>query len=281
MTGRIKGVFFDLGETLLNFGHVDVSGWFESGARLSYAYLDALGQPLPSFAKYHRRQLWAIRWRYFLSRLSGQEFDARTLIARLARKMGQNLTDRQVEELAWLWYEPLSHCATAESDLQRTLQHLAVGRTLGVISNTFIPASALDRHLAQLNLLDLLPVRVYSCDARYRKPHPAIFRIALQRAGLRAEETMFVGDSLTADIAGANRAGMISVLKDSTGRGGYGTIRPKHRISHLSELPAVSTSRTLRQIWQIFSTGLSTLFSSRSSANSDMEHLISSANLML
>jgi HAD superfamily hydrolase (TIGR01549 family) len=239
MAGRIRGVFFDLGETLLNFGHVDVSGLFESGAHLSYAYLESLGQPLPSFAKYHRRQLWAIRWRYFLSRLSGKEFDARTLITRLARKMGQNLTDRQIEELAWLWYEPLSRCATTESDLHQTLRNLAVGRTLGVVSNTFIPASALDRHLAQIGLLDLLPVRVYSCDVHYRKPHMAIFRIALQRANLRAPETVFVGDSLVADVAGANRVGMISVFKDSFGQAGHGAIRPKHRISSLSELPAL------------------------------------------
>ncbi len=237
MVGRIRGVFFDLGETLLNFGHVDVLSVFESGARLAYAYLGSLGQPLPSFAKFHRHQLWAIRWRYFLSRLTGQEFDARALIARLTCKMGQTLTDGQVEELAWLWYEPLSRCATTENDLHQTLRHLSAGRTLGVISNTFIPASALNRHLARMNLLELLPVRVYSCDVRYRKPHPAIFRIALQRAGLQAGETVFVGDSLVADIAGANRVGMVSVLKDSSSRGGHSPIRPKHRISYLSELP--------------------------------------------
>ncbi|MGA2266387.1 MAG: HAD family hydrolase [Phycisphaerae bacterium] len=236
MAGRIRGVFFDLGDTLLDFGHVDVLGLFEAGARLSYEYLTSLGKPLPSFAKYYRGQLWSIRWRYLISRITRREFDARTLIARRARVMGFDLTDAQVEELAWLWYEPLSRCATAESGLRQTLQRLSDGRALGIISNTFIPAVTLDRHLAQMNLLDLLPTRVYSCDVHYRKPHPAIFHAALQQAGLRADQTLFVGDSLVADIAGANHVGMISVLKSPTGRSALGTIKPRHRISRLAEL---------------------------------------------
>jgi putative hydrolase of the HAD superfamily len=44
------------------------------------------------------------------------------------------------------------------------------------------------------------------------KPHPAIFEQALRRAGCAAGETLFVGDTLKQDIAGANRAGMCSVL---------------------------------------------------------------------
>ena len=44
------------------------------------------------------------------------------------------------------------------------------------------------------------------------KPHPAICEQALRRAGCAAGETLFVGDMLKQDIAGANRAGMRSVL---------------------------------------------------------------------
>jgi putative hydrolase of the HAD superfamily len=239
MAGRIRGVFFDLGDTLLNFGHVDVASLFESGARQAYGYLQSLGKVLPSFAAYHRRQLWAVRWNYFKSRLTGREFDARALISRLGRKVGHPLTDRQIDELAWLWYEPLSRCAAAEHDLRGTLEKLSRGRVLGLISNTFIPASALDRHLAQAGLLDLLPVRVYSCDVRYRKPHPTIFRVALQRAHLAPEEAMFVGDSPVADIAGARRVGMCTALKDPAGRYAYEPVRSDHTISHLSELVAI------------------------------------------
>ena len=44
------------------------------------------------------------------------------------------------------------------------------------------------------------------------KPDPVIFATALQRAGCPPAEALFVGDTLMQDIAGANRAGMRSVL---------------------------------------------------------------------
>jgi putative hydrolase of the HAD superfamily len=44
------------------------------------------------------------------------------------------------------------------------------------------------------------------------KPDPDIFAEALRRAGCAPAEALFVGDTLAQDIAGANRAGMRSVL---------------------------------------------------------------------
>ena len=83
---------------------------------------------------------------------------------------------------------------------------------------------------------DLLPVRIYSCDAICRKPSLDIFQLALRRAQLEPGQTMFVGDSLEADIEGANQAGMISVLKDPQGRHRHSRIQPRHRIRRLTEL---------------------------------------------
>jgi len=240
MAERIKGVFFDFGDTLLDVGQVDRFGLFEAGGQLAYEYLKGLNKPVPSFARYHRRQLWAVRWHYFKSRLTRREFNALDIIGKLAAGMGHNLTFDQTVELACLWYEPLSRLMTVEDGLAEMLANLRDRQlTLGVISNTFVPSQVLDRHLERLGLLDLLPVRVYSCDVRFRKPHPKIFSIALQRAGLAPRQAMFVGDSPEADIRGANRAGMISVLKDPTDRHRHSRIKPKHRIRRLAELPSI------------------------------------------
>ena len=240
MAPSIKGILFDLGDTLVDFGHLDVPTLFEAGARQTYDYLQSLGERLPSFAAYHRRQLRAIRWNYFKSKLTRREFNSLDLLGRLGAKMGHRLTGQQMLELAWLWYEPLSRCATTEEGLANLLRGLAgQGVKLGLVSNTFVPSEVLDRHLGQLGLLELLPLRVYSCQVGYRKPHPGIFAIALHQAGLEAAETMFVGDSPRADIFGANRAGMISVLKDPAGRHGDNKVRPRHRIKSLSQLPGI------------------------------------------
>ena len=248
MNTSVRGILFDLGDTLIDFGRVDADGLFEAGARLAYAYLQQLGQPLPSFAKYRRRQYRSIRWNYFKSRLTGREFNALELLANLSGEMGHDLSRSQYLELAWQWYLPLSMTATVEPDLPETLAQIASGGVkLGLVSNTFIPPEVLDRHLADENLLNLLPVRVYSSQVRYRKPHSKIFRFALAGIGLGASETMFVGDSLKADIRGANRAGMISVLKDPAGRYDGAGIAPAHRICKLAELPQI-VARYNRQV---------------------------------
>ena len=237
MARRAKGILFDLGDTLLDFGQVNIGDLFRKGAKFAYDYLRSLGMTLPPFRFYHHRQLWAIRWRYAMSHLTRREFNSLDVISRLGRRMGHKLTDEQNLELSWRWYQPICRCATVEPGAREMLARFqADGIVLGVISNTFIPGAVLDRHLASENLLDLLPVRVYSSDAGTRKPGRRIFELALQQGQLRSEQTLFVGDSLRADIKGANRAGLVSVLKDPSGRFDRARVRPQHRIRGLEEL---------------------------------------------
>ncbi len=240
MAMKIRGILFDLGDTLLNFGQVDVRALFEDGARLAYDYLKGLGQPLPEFAKYHRHQLWAIRWNYFISMIRRREFNSMDLMGKLGKRMGHDLNPQQLTELAWKWYEPLGKCATIEQGTKEMLEKFRDKNIkLGIISNTFVPGEVLDRHLSQVSLIELLPIRVYSCDVSFRKPHPNIFEMALQKAELGPQETIFVGDSIQADIAGSNKAKMISVLKDPLGRHAKSPIKPKHSIRQLAELEGI------------------------------------------
>ena len=239
-SNTIKGVLFDLGDTILDFGRLDIATLFEAGARLTYEYARTLRQPLPSFARYHRRQLRAIRWSYLKSRITRREFNALDVVGKLARDMGHNLTHAELLELAWLWYSPLSRCATVEEGTGDMLRDFArQGLAIGLVSNTFVPGEVLDRHLGQHGLLDLLPVRVYSCDVGIRKPDRRIFEIALGKIGAEPASTIFVGDLPRADIAGANRLGLISVLKDPAGRHAAGRIKPAYTIKSLLELPAI------------------------------------------
>jgi REG-2-like HAD superfamily hydrolase len=50
------------------------------------------------------------------------------------------------------------------------------------------------------------------------KPHPDIFRYALDRAGLRPSEVLYVGDSYISDVLGARAVGIHAVLIDREGR---------------------------------------------------------------
>jgi putative hydrolase of the HAD superfamily len=51
----------------------------------------------------------------------------------------------------------------------------------------------------------------------YEKPHPEIFRQALQRMDAKPEESLYVGDVYSVDYLGATSAGMQAILMDVPG----------------------------------------------------------------
>jgi HAD superfamily hydrolase (TIGR01662 family) len=236
----IRAVFFDLGETLLNFGRVDLLAVFRAGARLAHQYLVDMGQPVGDFESYHRRQLRAILWAYYWSLIRGRDFDSLELMARVNRKMGLTARCEDLCRLSLLFYEPVRLLGKPEPGIHEVLRWLKDrGTRLAIVSNTIVPGVTLDDHLRREGLLDSFPHRIYSCDTRYRKPHPRIYQEALRQVGVEAGETVFVGDTLKTDIKGANRVGMISVLKAPDGRAPRGGTRPRYVIAALSELPGV------------------------------------------
>ena len=84
----------------------------------------------------------------------------------------------------------------------------------------------------------MISAAVSSSEHGYLKPDPSIFEAALQLAGVRADESMMVGDSLLHDIEGALRVGMRGVLVHrGDGLPGTGNIVPVIRT--LAELPAL------------------------------------------
>lgn len=79
---------------------------------------------------------------------------------------------------------------------------------------------------------------VTSEDARAYKPSPLMFRRGLAMLGLRAEEVVHVGDSLTADVAGAQAAGIGAVWVNRRGRPVPDGIGATAVIGNLADLAA-------------------------------------------
>jgi len=68
------------------------------------------------------------------------------------------------------------------------------------------------------------------------KPDVTIFEHALGKLGLQAEDCVMVGDKLTTDILGANKAGITSVWINRHGVDRTDDIIPTHTITSLQEL---------------------------------------------
>lgn len=88
-------------------------------------------------------------------------------------------------------------------------QFKADGRQLGLVSNG--PSPFQERNFDALGIADSFDTVVVSEAVGLRKPDPRIFRLALERLGRTAGETVFVGDNPDADIAGAKRAGLRAI----------------------------------------------------------------------
>ena len=61
---------------------------------------------------------------------------------------------------------------------------------------------------------------VLSIEVGRRKPHPSIYRVALDAMGCESGEVVFVGDSFEADYEGPRRVGMSALLIDPGGQHG-------------------------------------------------------------
>jgi putative hydrolase of the HAD superfamily len=91
----------------------------------------------------------------------------------------------------------------------------AAGLRLAVVSNWGWAAPEL---LQTLELAQHFEVLSISARVGYQKPHPAIFRHALELLGTSPHEAVHVGDDPGADVLGARRAGVEPILVDRHGR---------------------------------------------------------------
>ncbi len=88
------------------------------------------------------------------------------------------------------------------------------GYYLGVISNS---VGTIEEQLDRVGLGHRFNIILDSAIVGVEKPHPEIFQMAIERAGVAAGEAIFVGDTYSTDVGGAQLAGLRGVLFDRVG----------------------------------------------------------------
>ena len=235
----VKAILFDLADTLLQFDHLDHRALFVLGAKNTYRHLHTLDVPLPEFEVYTRVHFRAFRRKYIWSNIRQRDFNVNDVICRVLSKLEIPVPEEDIPALVWRWYKPVVRRATVEEGTHAMLREFQrQGVKLAIVSNTCAPDYCLDRHLEREKLLEFFSTRVYSSNTIYRKPHPVIFRVALEQLGIAAEHAVFVGDTLGADIKGARRAGMTTVWKPAarTKSTRKRRVRPDHEIEKITDL---------------------------------------------
>jgi len=142
-------------------------------------------------------------WRDFLARLC-----ALAGLSPPSRFLAAELYDRFARAEAWCLFP----------DVEEVLTRLGGrGLRLGVVSNW---DERLPGLLAGLGIGERFETVVFSQRVGFEKPHPAIFRRALEELGVTAPEALHVGDRQRHDVEGAAAAGMRTALLDRGRRRG-------------------------------------------------------------
>ena len=242
--GPIRAVVFDIGGTLLDFCGRESRAHVRQGAVRAHAYLNSLGINSIELGDYQKRIERRLLFAYLASRVMRREMDTTAQIRGVHTAMGFALDDPTLREVARRLYEPVRAIGSADARTAPTLATLRDrGYRLAVISNTIAPPPGLDDHLADQHLLDLLPVRVYSCEVGVPKPHPRIFRAALQRLELTAHQAVYVGDKPRIDVAGARRVGMQTILRHASDDAARIRPQPDRYIREIADLVDILPAR--------------------------------------
>ena len=91
-------------------------------------------------------------------------------------------------------------------DADLVIRYLASKYPLTIVSNGFKEVQYYK--FEHSGLQDCLTYTIISEEVGINKPQPEIFRIALERNGVTADEAIMIGDSYSSDIAGAKAAGI-------------------------------------------------------------------------
>lgn len=214
----IKAVLFDLDDTLIDWSGV-TSNWWELEPihlRHVYSYISDSVGPLKvnsegfveEFSR-RSRDGWELARESLVSPHLG------TLLIETAHAVGVPRERLDHERLLTAYKWGVADGTRVFDEVPTVLDKLqSYGMQLGMITNSFVPMMLRDIELKAHGLFKYFPdCRLSAADAGYLKPHPEVFRHALKILNVSPKEAVFVGDSLPADIVGAQSVGMRAVWR--------------------------------------------------------------------
>lgn len=194
-TARYSAIFLDVDDTLLTFRPSS-----ESALRLAFEDLQ-----LPYEPAFFEVFFWIgeVLWGQQKRELLSADDIRKVIFHRLLYAVG---VTGDGTALGDAFYRHLYHQAVREPQVREALTYLSTRYQLYVASNGVLEMQR--SRLRQAELLNYFTNLFVSDDIGAEKPSTAFFEEALRRAGLTADQVLFIGDSLGADMVGAERIGM-------------------------------------------------------------------------
>ncbi len=233
----IKAVLFDMFDTimLIEKDHE----FYSPSIRRMYQYLNQHGVDV-AFEKFESTYI-SERNKIFAK--AGLNFDEPHFNVRIAATLnclGYNcdVSNPIVTEATNEFCEEFMKYVRIDAETEQTLNTLHKKYRLGVISNFAIPECVV-KLLKTSGIDKLFDVIVVSGAVNKRKPSEEIFKSTLKLMNLSADEAVFVGDTIDADIEGAKAVGMKAIYIERRVQKASEKFSPDQTIKRLSELPLV------------------------------------------
>ena len=241
---KIKGIIFDLGETLLHFsgdwstvvrqGAAAMGEWYLQKKRIK------LDQTMLAEAFITERKAGLVLAMQTQREVTAQAALKEALLKIAAPPRALAIVDEAIK----VYFEPEEAAWQVYADTINTLKMLKKqGYALGLYSNA-TDDLLIQRLVNQNRLRPLLSPTFSSATWEWRKPRPEPFLLIAQRWGFQPSEIVMVGDTLNADILGAQNAGMSSVLvtmNEAPSNEDNRHLHPTATIPSLATLPGVIT----------------------------------------
>ncbi len=197
--GRVTDVFFDLDHTLWDFNRnsgltfrkiLDENG-------VDVCLEDFLGAYAPINLEF---------WKYYRENRIGKSELRYQRLKKTFDSIGFRIADETINLLAQQYIEHLSSFNHLLPGATEILDYLRPGYRMHIITNGFEDVQY--RKLRNAGIDNYFEHVINSEMAGVKKPDPHIFILALQKAGVSAGKALMIGDSIEADILGAQAVGL-------------------------------------------------------------------------
>jgi len=141
------------------------------------------------------------------------EIPNRVWVSEALNKLGHATTsdDSGIKLAVNAFFEDYLKALKLQEFAETTLKNCTQKYKVGLVSN-FTHATVIYTGLEKLKINAYFNTVLVSEAFGWRKPSPKIFREALRRLAVKAERTLFVGDTPLEDIQGAKEVGMKTVF---------------------------------------------------------------------
>ena len=200
----VRGVLFDLDDTL--FDHRESAG--EALRRVQRAHDRVRGVPFADFERHHSALLEELHPEVLAARIGMDEARIERF-RRLFQRFGVTAEPDVCAEAAAMYRREYLDARRAMAGADALLRAVRRRATVGIVTNNLLQEQR--EKLEHCGLSAHVDALVVSETAGVSKPDPRIFAIALEELGVKPHEAVMLGDSWSADIAGARAAGIRAV----------------------------------------------------------------------